>query len=150
MGKKTPTTTTTPVAGSKNTAAGAASSTSSSISPVKASNSVPANKNASSSGGASTTAASIVASAAAASTTSSSPSPKQVTVKQIGEILMGDVEDDTVSYLVIDELERTQTFLRHRDTNYINMMDSNSQKSEKLRISILSSLRYNKQLVFGN
>lgn len=69
-------------------------------------------------------------------------------LKQMVEILTSENTDDSnpISYFVIDEKERVQAFLRNRDTNYINLMNTNP---ELIRIGILGAMRFNKQLIFG-
>lgn len=70
---------------------------------------------------------------------------------EIGTILMTEVahESDPISYLVVDESERIQAFLRNRDTNYVNVMDVATLKADKIRFAVVSALRFDKLLVFG-
>ncbi|KAG5451484.1 putative IQ motif and ankyrin repeat domain-containing protein LOC642574 [Clonorchis sinensis] len=49
--------------------------------------------------------------------------------------------------LVVDPSDRASTFLRYRDTNYVNILNPRQLEPEKLRISLLGALRYGKPMV---
>lgn len=52
--------------------------------------------------------------------------------------------------LVIDnDTGNVSSFLRHRDTNYINCLEAESLQAEKFRISLISAIRYGKGFVIG-
>lgn len=87
--------------------------------------------------------------------TAAKPVVKQIEehkLNKIVEILMSEMEDvekANISFLVIDEQERIQAFMRNRDVNYINMMNVSGAQPEKVRLAILGAMRYDKPLVFG-
>lgn len=96
----------------------------------------------------------VNAAAAAAARVSSASQPVVVhekNLKEIAEILSHEIanESDPISYLVIDENERIQAFLRNRDGNYISLIDPNSFQPERIRVAIIGSLRFDKLLIFG-
>lgn len=98
----------------------------------------------------------VIASTVAAVVQPKSPLPKleihEKNLKETAELLGREIENDSepISYLVIDENERIQAFLRNRDSNYISLIDPDMFKPEKIRIAIIGSLRFDKPLVFGN
>lgn len=49
--------------------------------------------------------------------------------------------------LIIDQNDQASTFLRYRDTNYINCLDMQAMKKDKVRLAILGSIRYGKPFV---
>lgn len=73
------------------------------------------------------------------------------TLSEITQILTCEINNDfiPISYFVIDEKKRTQELLRNRDSTYINLADEASLKPEKIRMAIISALRFDKHVVFG-
>ena len=48
----------------------------------------------------------------------------------------------------MDVTDRCATFLKYRDTNYINAVDPTQMKPEVVRMALLGALRYGKPIVF--
>lgn len=73
------------------------------------------------------------------------------TLSEMTQILTCEINNDfiPISYFVIDEKKRTQELLRNRDSTYINLADEASLKPEKIRMAIISALRFDKHVVFG-
>ena len=49
--------------------------------------------------------------------------------------------------LLIDENDLASTFLRYRDTNYVNCLDTAAMKSESFRLALIGAIRYGKPFV---
>ncbi|KAF7247573.1 hypothetical protein EG68_09990 [Paragonimus skrjabini miyazakii] len=49
--------------------------------------------------------------------------------------------------LVVDPTDRASTFLRYRDTNYVNVLNPHHLDPETIRIALLGALRYGKPFV---
>ena len=49
--------------------------------------------------------------------------------------------------LIIDQNDQASTFLRYRDTNYVNCLDVQIMQPEKFRLALLGAIRYGKPLV---
>ena len=49
--------------------------------------------------------------------------------------------------LIIDQNEQAATFLRYRDTNYVNCLDMKLMQADKFRLSLLGAIRYGKPFV---
>ena len=47
----------------------------------------------------------------------------------------------------MDVTDRCATFLKYRDTNYINAVDPTQMKPEVVRMALLGALRYGKPIV---
>ena len=50
--------------------------------------------------------------------------------------------------LVMDVTDRSSTFLRYQDTNFLNVLDPAQMKPEVVRLALLGALRYGKAIVF--
>uniref|UniRef100_A0A674K1B4 IQ motif and ankyrin repeat containing 1 n=1 Tax=Terrapene triunguis TaxID=2587831 RepID=A0A674K1B4_9SAUR len=50
--------------------------------------------------------------------------------------------------LIIDPSGQAATFLRYRDTNYLNTLNPNDMNMETIRLALLGALRYGKPVVF--
>ncbi|XP_070557089.1 IQ motif and ankyrin repeat domain-containing protein 1-like [Ptychodera flava] len=72
-------------------------------------------------------------------------------IKELDEVLMRDVGGKIASDgrwpLLIDSSGRVATFLRYRDTNYMNALNPKQMEAEVVRKSILGALRYGKPAV---
>lgn len=49
--------------------------------------------------------------------------------------------------LIVDENDQASTFLRYRDTNYVNCLDMSSMESERFRLALVGAIRYGKPFV---
>lgn len=80
------------------------------------------------------------------------PAPKtpiETNLKEIIGIIFDSPEIPNECYNITDETTRVGAFLRHRDTNYLDCLDKRSMEPERLRIAVISSIRYGKVLIFG-
>lgn len=76
----------------------------------------------------------------------------RLNIKEIDDIILRDLGDTVKNSkdkwpLIIDQNEQASTFLRYRDTNYINCFDMNSMKPDKFRLALLGAIRYGKPFV---
>lgn len=75
----------------------------------------------------------------------------KVTVRELDDVLLRDVgnriKDSGKWPLIIDPNAQAATFLRYRDTNYINTLSPAQMEPEKIRMSVLGAVRYGKPLV---
>lgn len=75
----------------------------------------------------------------------------KVFVRELDDVLMRDVgnriRDSNRWPLIIDIHEQASTFLRYRDTNYLNALSSQQMEPQRIRLAVLGSLRYGKPLV---
>ncbi|XP_045142751.1 IQ motif and ankyrin repeat domain-containing protein 1 [Echinops telfairi] len=73
-------------------------------------------------------------------------------VTELHDVLMKDVGDRIHSDgrwpLVIDPSGQAATFLRYQDTNYLDTMNPEHLRPERMRLALLGALRYGKPLVF--
>ncbi|XP_037347257.1 IQ motif and ankyrin repeat domain-containing protein 1-like [Talpa occidentalis] len=73
-------------------------------------------------------------------------------VAELHDVLMEDVggriHADGRWPLVIDPSGQAAAFLRYRDTNYVDTMDPDHLRPERIRLALLGALRYGKPLVF--
>uniref|UniRef100_A0A2K6BQN2 IQ motif and ankyrin repeat containing 1 n=1 Tax=Macaca nemestrina TaxID=9545 RepID=A0A2K6BQN2_MACNE len=73
-------------------------------------------------------------------------------VTELHDVLMKDVGNriraDGWWPLVIDPSGQAATFLRYQDTNYVDTVNPEHLKPERLRLALLGALRYGKPLVF--
>lgn len=75
--------------------------------------------------------------------------PIETNLKEIIGIIFDSPEIPNECYSILDENTRVSAFLRHRNTNYLDCLESRSMEPERLRISVISAIRYGKALVFG-
>eukprot|EP00730_Choanoeca_flexa_P004031 TRINITY_DN11580_c0_g1_i16.p1 TRINITY_DN11580_c0_g1~~TRINITY_DN11580_c0_g1_i16.p1 ORF type:complete len:590 (+),score=130.91 TRINITY_DN11580_c0_g1_i16:38-1771(+) len=72
-------------------------------------------------------------------------------IRELDDVLMRDVgnviANDGRWPLLMDASKQVATFLRYRDTNYINVCSPYETEPDRLRLAILGSLRYAKPLV---
>lgn len=75
----------------------------------------------------------------------------RVTVRELDDVLMRDVGNRISESgkwpLIIDPNAQAATFLRYRDTNYINTLSPKDMEPDKVRMSLLGAIRYGKPLV---
>ncbi|XP_040117555.1 IQ motif and ankyrin repeat domain-containing protein 1 [Oryx dammah] len=73
-------------------------------------------------------------------------------VSELHDVLMKDVGDrihaDGRWPLVIDPSGQAATFLRYQDTNYVDAMNPDHLRPERIRLALLGALRFGKPLVF--
>lgn len=73
-------------------------------------------------------------------------------VAELHDVLMKDVGDrmraDGRWPLVIDPSGQAATFLRYQDTNYLDAVNPDHMRPERIRLALLGALRYGKPLVF--
>ncbi|XP_024903377.1 putative IQ motif and ankyrin repeat domain-containing protein LOC642574 homolog [Pteropus alecto] len=73
-------------------------------------------------------------------------------VTELHDVLMKDVGDriraDGRWPLVIDPSGQAATFLRYQDTNYVDTVNPDHLRPERIRLALLGALRYGKPLVF--
>ncbi|XP_031202583.1 putative IQ motif and ankyrin repeat domain-containing protein LOC642574 homolog isoform X1 [Mastomys coucha] len=73
-------------------------------------------------------------------------------VTELHDVLMKDVGDriraDGRWPLVIDPSGQAATFLRYQDTNYVDTVNPEHLRPERIRLALLGALRYGKPLVF--
>nr|XP_033788999.1 putative IQ motif and ankyrin repeat domain-containing protein LOC642574 homolog [Geotrypetes seraphini] len=74
------------------------------------------------------------------------------TVQELDEVLLKDIGHkvhlDGRWPLIIDPSGQAATFLRYRDTNYLNTLNPADMQAETVRKALLGALRYGKPLVF--
>ncbi|CAL8257183.1 unnamed protein product [Lota lota] len=66
-----------------------------------------------------------------------------VLIKDVG----GKIRHDGRWPLVVDTSGQAATFLRYRDTNYLNAMNPDEIQSDRLRVALLGAIRFGKPLV---
>ncbi|XP_065438428.1 IQ motif and ankyrin repeat domain-containing protein 1 isoform X1 [Chrysemys picta bellii] len=73
-------------------------------------------------------------------------------VQELDDVLLKDVggkiHSDGRWPLIIDPSGQAATFLRYRDTNYLNTLNPNDMNIETIRLALLGALRYGKPVVF--
>ncbi|XP_042109896.1 IQ motif and ankyrin repeat domain-containing protein 1 isoform X1 [Ovis aries] len=73
-------------------------------------------------------------------------------VSELHDVLMKDVGDriraDGRWPLVIDPSGQAATFLRYQDTNYVDAVNPDHLRPERIRLALLGALRFGKPLVF--
>ncbi|XP_006032543.1 putative IQ motif and ankyrin repeat domain-containing protein LOC642574 homolog [Alligator sinensis] len=73
-------------------------------------------------------------------------------VQELDDVLLKDVGDkicmDGRWPLIIDPSGQAATFLRYRDTNYLNALNPNHMNPETVRLALLGAIRYGKPVVF--
>ncbi|CAL8074685.1 unnamed protein product [Calicophoron daubneyi] len=72
-------------------------------------------------------------------------------LRDLDDVIFKDVGDrlsDSGKWpLIIDPTDQSSTFLRYRDTNYVNVLNPRQMDLEKIRIALLGALRYGKPFV---
>ncbi|XP_060605886.1 IQ motif and ankyrin repeat domain-containing protein 1-like [Ruditapes philippinarum] len=75
----------------------------------------------------------------------------KVTIRELDDVLMRDIgnriRDSGKWALIIDPNAQAATFLRYRDTNYLNTLSPAQMEPEKVRMSVLGAIRYGKPLI---
>ncbi|XP_071965660.1 IQ motif and ankyrin repeat domain-containing protein 1-like [Antedon mediterranea] len=75
----------------------------------------------------------------------------KVNIKELDDVLMRDVggkmEADGRWPILIDSSDRTSTFLRYQDTNYLHALNPSRMQPEMIRMALLGALRYGKPFV---
>ncbi|KYO28577.1 putative IQ motif and ankyrin repeat domain-containing LOC642574-like protein [Alligator mississippiensis] len=73
-------------------------------------------------------------------------------VQELDDVLLKDVGEkicmDGRWPLIIDPSGQAATFLRYRDTNYLNTLNPNHMNPETVRLALLGAIRYGKPVVF--
>ncbi|XP_069077025.1 IQ motif and ankyrin repeat domain-containing protein 1 isoform X1 [Pleurodeles waltl] len=73
-------------------------------------------------------------------------------IQELDEVLMKDVgnkiQQDGRWPLIVDPTGQAATFLRYRDTNYLDTLNPAHMQAETIRLALLGALRYGKPLVF--
>ncbi|XP_067091813.1 IQ motif and ankyrin repeat domain-containing protein 1-like [Osmerus mordax] len=74
-------------------------------------------------------------------------------VRDLNDVLLKDVGDkikqDGRWPLLVDPSGQAATFLRYRDTNYLDAMNPENMQPEKLRMALLGAIRFGKHLVIN-
>ena len=76
----------------------------------------------------------------------------KINIKEFDDMILRDltniVKNSSDKWpLIIDQNEQASTFLRYRDTNYVNCLDIQAMQPDKLRLAIIGSIRYGKPFV---
>lgn len=76
----------------------------------------------------------------------------QINIKELDDMILRDltgvIKNSVDKWpLIIDQNEQASTFLRYRDTNYINCLDMQLMNNEKFRLSLIGAIRYGKPFV---
>ncbi|KAJ8305740.1 hypothetical protein KUTeg_016285 [Tegillarca granosa] len=75
----------------------------------------------------------------------------KVNIRELDDVLLRDVgnkiKDSGRWPLMIDPSGQAATFLRYRDTNYLNALSPHQMEPERVRMAVLGSIRYGKYLV---
>ncbi|XP_048763546.2 IQ motif and ankyrin repeat domain-containing protein 1-like isoform X2 [Ostrea edulis] len=75
----------------------------------------------------------------------------QIMIKELDDVLLKDVgnkiKDSGKWPLIIDRSAQAATFLRYRDTNYLNSLNPKEMEANKIRLSLLGAIRFGKPLV---
>ncbi|CAD5125234.1 DgyrCDS13477 [Dimorphilus gyrociliatus] len=75
----------------------------------------------------------------------------KVNIRELDDVLLRDVgnriKESGKWPLIIDISGQASTFLRYRDTNYLNALNLSEMEPEKIRLCILGALRYGKPAV---
>ena len=74
---------------------------------------------------------------------------KSIKLKQLATVVFDDEAGAKHPILLVETggTQLASTFLRYRDVNYLNVMNSNEMESERIRKAILGGLRYGKPVV---
>ncbi|TPP57257.1 putative IQ motif and ankyrin repeat domain-containing protein [Fasciola gigantica] len=68
-------------------------------------------------------------------------------LRDLDDVLFKDVGCRLSWPLVVDPTDQASTFLRYRDTNYLNVLNAKHMDSETIRVALLGALRYGKPVV---
>ena len=76
----------------------------------------------------------------------------QINIKEFDDMILRDLsgvvkKSEDKWPLIVDQNEQAATFLRYRDTNYINCLDMQAMQGEKFRMSLIGAIRYGKPFV---
>ena len=76
----------------------------------------------------------------------------RINIKEIDDMLLRDlsnvVRGSTSKWpLLIDPGEQAATFLRYRDTNYVNCLDMHAMQPERFRLALIGAIRFGKPFV---
>ena len=76
----------------------------------------------------------------------------QINIKEFDDMILRDlsgiIKNSAEKWpLIIDQNDQASTFLRYRDTNYLNCLDMQSMQGEKFRRSLIGAIRYGKPFV---
>lgn len=75
----------------------------------------------------------------------------KVLIRELEEVLLRDVgnkiKDSGKWPLLIDPSAQASTFLRYRDTNYLNALSPTQMEPDKVRLALLGAIRFGKPLI---
>jgi hypothetical protein len=76
----------------------------------------------------------------------------RINIKEIDDMILRDLTDIVKNSvdkwpLIIDQNDQASTFLRYRDTNYVNCLDMQSMQPDKFRVALIGAIRYGKPFV---
>lgn len=75
----------------------------------------------------------------------------KINIKELDDLVLRDISGAIKKAdkwpIVIDQNDQASTFLRYRDTNYVNCLDVKSMEKEIFRIALLGSIRFGKPFV---
>jgi hypothetical protein len=76
----------------------------------------------------------------------------RINIKEIDDMILRDLTGVVKNSLdkwplIIDQNEQASTFLRYRDTNYVNCLDMQSMQLDKFRVALIGAIRYGKPFV---
>ena len=76
----------------------------------------------------------------------------KININEIDDMIIRDMSDAIKKSedkwpLIVDSNDLAVTFLRYRDTNYLNCLDMQAMQPDKVRTSLIGAIRYGKPLV---
>ncbi|CAF0858054.1 unnamed protein product [Brachionus calyciflorus] len=75
----------------------------------------------------------------------------KINIKEMDDLVLRDITNCVRTAdkwpIIIDQNDQASTFLRYRDTNYVNCLDMKSMEKNKFRLALLGSIRYGKPFV---
>jgi hypothetical protein len=77
---------------------------------------------------------------------------QKIHVRELDDLILRDLNNIVSNSLskwplIMDTNEQAATYLRYRDTNYINCLDMSMMQGDKFRLALLGSIRYGKPFV---
>jgi hypothetical protein len=75
----------------------------------------------------------------------------RINIKEMDDMILRDLSNFVKNAdkwpLIIDQNEQATTFLRYRDTNYVNCLDIQLMQPDRFRLALIGSIRYGKPFV---
>lgn len=76
----------------------------------------------------------------------------KINIREMDDMILRDLSDAIKNSLdrwplIIDQNEQAATFLRYRDTNYVNCLDMQSMQTSRFRLALIGAIRYGKPFV---